>query len=622
MTIEAHTMITENEKSPLTRNASGQENGTEIEARGLSSAVNGTQTENLTSRKSPAPVQASEATAARPSMEDSTAEGIVDARTAGGNETSSKVSRADALTADEREVLEHTAGFLHATAATALRKLLAAAPVEQPAAAPKPVVLEHVAAAEDGGRLRWMTGRKPRDCELYAAPDGCHAPFLYVVPERVPAPADERAAAEAGAPTGIYDGDTAESRAAFHDYDRRELARTRSKWQVWRDACAWQARASSANETGAEGAAWRELCGRLYVELFHCDQQMRSTRDEDGEPHWVQSSVVRDVLADAKAALERTPAQAAEGVRAWETDDGRVISDAQKQQALRDGGASASSVLPYHIALCKIGPAQAAEPVAIPAGWRLVPIEPTESMVVNGFESWPDEFFSDPEVWDAFEKMTGCQQAAHKAQLCYAAMLASAPQPPAQADAREGLTDEQRDKIERAEECLRNTGRKEDREAANGLLDVLTEHPILPEPRASASVIAAGRAVIEADRAQTLTTEHINALDNAIKIQHGELTPPEPRAEASPGDLRDGTRWRALMKNGEPEVFVERAQRRAIQRTSAVAFSSPNLTGVDRFDTPSEMWVKRYVMFAWWARENEHRKFIEAVDAISAGEIQ
>ncbi|MEB2511275.1 hypothetical protein SB379_19910 [Burkholderia multivorans] len=76
----------------------------------------------------------------------------------------------------------------------------------------------------------------------------------------------------------------------------------------------------------------------------------------------------------------------------------------------------------------------AASPAAvIPAGWKLVPIEPTESMVVDGFESWPDQFFSDPEVWAAYEKMTGCQQAAHKARLCYAAMLAAAPQP-AQAD--------------------------------------------------------------------------------------------------------------------------------------------------------------------------------------------
>ncbi|WP_155648315.1 hypothetical protein [Burkholderia cepacia] len=59
----------------------------------------------------------------------------------------------------------------------------------------------------------------------------------------------------------------------------------------------------------------------------------------------------------------------AAGVRAWETDDGRVISDEQKQQALREGGASASSVRPFAIALSRIGtsPAMAA---AAPADER------------------------------------------------------------------------------------------------------------------------------------------------------------------------------------------------------------------------------------------------------------
>lgn len=60
-------------------------------------------------------------------------------------------------------------------------------------------------------------------------------------------------------------------------------------------------------------------------------------------------------------------------------------------------------------------------------GWKLVPVKPTMDMVVNGFESWPDEHFSRPEEWAAYEAMTGCQQAAHKARLCYAAMLAAAP---------------------------------------------------------------------------------------------------------------------------------------------------------------------------------------------------
>lgn len=63
-------------------------------------------------------------------------------------------------------------------------------------------------------------------------------------------------------------------------------------------------------------------------------------------------------------------------------------------------------------------------------GWRLVPVEPTERMVVEGFESRPDEHFSAPEVWAEYEAMSGCQQAAHRARLCWAAMLAAAPHPP------------------------------------------------------------------------------------------------------------------------------------------------------------------------------------------------
>ncbi|HGD3510696.1 hypothetical protein [Klebsiella aerogenes] len=64
----------------------------------------------------------------------------------------------------------------------------------------------------------------------------------------------------------------------------------------------------------------------------------------------------------------------------------------------------------------------------IPDGYVMVPKEPTEKMVVEGFESWPDEFFSDAEVWEAYQEMSGCEQAAHRAKLCWAAMLAAAPQ--------------------------------------------------------------------------------------------------------------------------------------------------------------------------------------------------
>jgi predicted RNase H-like HicB family nuclease len=61
--------------------------------------------------------------------------------------------------------------------------------------------------------------------------------------------------------------------------------------------------------TEQEPVAWHELCRRLYVELFHCDQQMMATLDKEGDPVWQQGATVRDVLANAKTALETFPPQ-------------------------------------------------------------------------------------------------------------------------------------------------------------------------------------------------------------------------------------------------------------------------------------------------------------------------
>src|SRR3546814_20338883 len=41
---------------------------------------------------------------------------------------------------------------------------------------------------------------------------------------------------------------------------------------------------------------------------------------------------------------------------------------------------------------------------AAPAGYALVPIEPTETMVIAGFESVPDEHFSPREAWDQYQR--------------------------------------------------------------------------------------------------------------------------------------------------------------------------------------------------------------------------
>jgi hypothetical protein len=78
---------------------------------------------------------------------------------------------------------------------------------------------------------------------------------------------------------------------------------------------------------------WRELCRRLYVELFYCDQQMTSGK----RPKWKQGETVRDVLADAKAALEaaapEAPAQAS-------AVDERDRKDAERYRFIRNADRS------------------------------------------------------------------------------------------------------------------------------------------------------------------------------------------------------------------------------------------------------------------------------------------
>ncbi|ELT0931639.1 hypothetical protein [Enterobacter roggenkampii] len=79
----------------------------------------------------------------------------------------------------------------------------------------------------------------------------------------------------------------------------------------------------------------------------------------------------------------------------------------------------------------KIAESTSGNSPVIPDGWVMVPVEPTEKMVIEGFESEPDEFFSKSEEWEAYQEMSGCEQAAHRAKLCWSAMLAAAPKPEA-----------------------------------------------------------------------------------------------------------------------------------------------------------------------------------------------
>lgn len=62
-----------------------------------------------------------------------------------------------------------------------------------------------------------------------------------------------------------------------------------------------------------------------------------------------------------------------------------------------------------------------------PPGYVMVPIVPTEDMVINGFESEPDPHFSDEKEWAEYKALSGCRKAARRAELCWAAMIKAVP---------------------------------------------------------------------------------------------------------------------------------------------------------------------------------------------------
>ena len=73
-------------------------------------------------------------------------------------------------------------------------------------------------------------------------------------------------------------------------------------------------------------------------------------------------------------------------------------------------------------------------------GWVLVPIEPTQDMIIAGFESVPDRVFDGENYPEEYDSMSGCQKAAFRAKRCWAAMLAAVPSAQVAAQGKESET--------------------------------------------------------------------------------------------------------------------------------------------------------------------------------------
>ncbi|CZX20117.1 hypothetical protein [Enterobacter asburiae] len=167
--------------------------------------------------------------------------------------------------------------------------------------------------------------------------------------------------------------------------------------------------------------------GNIAVALFDEVKTLRRNADD-------KAPELRSQLEEAEkriAELEAREVTLPEKITSANAPEVFEIAVEAERLGLR--GAYASYAVGWNA--CRAAMLQGSEPVTtaykLPEGWVAVPIEPTEDMIVNGFESEPDESFSDAEVWEAYDAMSGCQQAAHRAKLCWAAMIAAAPKPEA-----------------------------------------------------------------------------------------------------------------------------------------------------------------------------------------------
>ncbi|MDN7419555.1 hypothetical protein [Burkholderia dolosa] len=185
------------------------------------------------------------------------------------------------------------------------------------------------------------------------------------------------------------------------------------------DACA----RASANETGAEGAAvaWMSI-----DDPRDCisDAKKRDMIEHAGAP----GARLAEKYSIALGVI--TPAQAAEPAV---IPIGYICADDLKQLAEGNGAIVSPRCRETDVPVFARAPAQAPEPAMILASWKLMPTSLTQAMRMTMADAAA-----------AYMQRTG----GNSPDVIYDAAIAAAPEPPAQADARVGLTGELREALE------------------------------------------------------------------------------------------------------------------------------------------------------------------------------
>lgn len=170
----------------------------------------------------------------------------------------------------------------------------------------------------------------------------------------------------------------------------------------------------------------------LNLEMLTCLRELQERRKADSEPvAWTDTEELRDVnvagigylfgidreankFADPRRQImlyrHAQPAPVVmDDIKLRELFDSWFASDCsfdRSPEASEEDNIAWRESYWYVWQRCRAAMLQAGNSPVIPDGYVMVPKEPTERMVIDGFESEPDETFSEPEVWEAYQKMS------------------------------------------------------------------------------------------------------------------------------------------------------------------------------------------------------------------------
>ncbi|MDW9243940.1 hypothetical protein [Burkholderia cepacia] len=329
---------------------------------------------------------------------------------------------------------------------------LAASPVDQPAAAPIVRVNRHaVMRLKSICRKLGIESAVPE--EVFVDPDGLFAIFGQIrsaidrLARPAPSPADERAARAEAALRALVEECENDAIAGWEERMRRRID----------DANRVLARAASANEAGAEGADLERALSETIDERDRFEEDGTRLANAVGEFLGVDvgewSSANDPILAAIEALESRSPAMEAKAESleaAWNEKSGRENwgHEPTAKGLFEDGWRAAFSAIASKT-------------------WRIVPSEPTMEMLVASRAA--DREYQQRMGLPDYIGVGGYDH--------YIAMLAAAPQP-AQADARVGLMQDDRDLL------IHVLPEHFGIDRAEQMIEVLADHLGQPEPRA------------------------------------------------------------------------------------------------------------------------------------------